>query len=169
MMDIHQESGVDYFTQSDIANILSIFNGGLADQILAKNSNTDNDFKWVSNHEIVNDLNSSSESDALSAKQGKALGTYSFDETVIGYGPNGEKMYRKIITSTGISGNEVQVWHGITNLKQVFMKDASATYNGVTYFNNLTFKDIDDRFVKLYISNSNWIVYITLVYTKTVD
>lgn len=118
---------------------------------------------------VVDGLNSTSATDALSAKQGKALGTYSFDETVIGYGPNGEKMYRKIITSTGTSGTEVQVWHGITNLKQVFMKDASATYNGVTYFNNLTFKDIDDRFVKLYISNSNWTVYITLVYTKTVD
>lgn len=118
---------------------------------------------------VVDGLNSTSATDALSAKQGKALGTYSFDETVIGYGPNGEKMYRKIITSTGTSGSEVQVWHGITNLKQVFMKDASATYNGVTYFNNLTFKDIDDRFVKLHISNSNWTVYITLVYTKTVD
>lgn len=118
---------------------------------------------------VVDGLNSTSATDALSAKQGKALGTYSFDETVIGYGPNGEKMYRKIITSTGISGTEVQVWHGITNLKQVFMKDASATYNGVTYFNNLTFKDIDDRFVKLYISNRDWTVYITLVYTKTVD
>ena len=118
---------------------------------------------------VVDGLNSTSATDALSAKQGKALGTYSFDETVIGYGPNGEKMYRKIITSTGISGTEVQVWHGITNLKQVFMKDASATYNGVTYFNNLTFKDIDDRFVKLHISNRDWTVYITLVYTKTVD
>lgn len=118
---------------------------------------------------VVDGLNSTSATDALSAKQGKALGTYSFDETVIGYGPNGEKMYRKIITSTGTSGSEVQVWHGITNLKQVFMKDASATYNGVTYFNNLTFKDIDDRFVKLHISNKDWTVYITLVYTKTVD
>ena len=118
---------------------------------------------------VVDNLDSTSTTDALSANQGKALGTYSFDETVIGYGPNGEKMYRKIITSTGISGTEVQVWHGITNLKQVFMKDASATYNGVTYFNNLTFKDIDDRFVKLHISNRDWTVYITLVYTKTVD
>lgn len=118
---------------------------------------------------VVDNLDSTSTTDALSANQGKALGTYSFDETVIGYGPNGEKMYRKIITSTGTSGSEVQVWHGITNLKQVFMKDASATYNGVTYFNNLTFKDIDDRFVKLHISNRAWTVYITLVYTKTVD
>ena len=50
VMDILLKNGVDYFTQQDIAEILSIFNGGVQGQILEKKSNTDNDVEWIFNH-----------------------------------------------------------------------------------------------------------------------
>ena len=50
--------------------------GGTAGQVLAKNTDTDNDVKWVDQTggiTVVDNLTSTSTTDALSAKQGKVL------------------------------------------------------------------------------------------------
>lgn len=47
--------------------------GGSTGQVLAKKSNNNNDTEWVDQTTVVNNLNSDSTTDALSAKQGKIL------------------------------------------------------------------------------------------------
>ncbi len=47
--------------------------GGTANQVLAKNSATDNDLKWLTLPSVVDNLTSTSTTDVLSAKQGKVL------------------------------------------------------------------------------------------------
>ena len=52
---------------------LGVPTGGKTGQVLAKKSNNNNDTEWVDQTTVVNNLNSDSTTDALSAKQGKIL------------------------------------------------------------------------------------------------
>ena len=84
--------------------------GGTTGQVLAKNTDTDNDVKWVDQTgggvTVVDSLTSTSTTDALSAKQGKILNdkitninTYSTEEVNTGKKwIDGKDIYRKVIT-----------------------------------------------------------------------
>ena len=90
----------------------SLPSGGTIGQVLAKASNTDNDVEWVDQTDsgpvvtIVDNLESESTTNALSANQGKILNekinninTYSTEEINTGKTwINGKPMYRKIVS-----------------------------------------------------------------------
>lgn len=79
--------------------------GGAKGQILAKKTDTTNDTEWVNGVSVVDNLNSTSETDALSAKQGRLLGTYSTDNEVqVGHWIDGKPIYRKVF-NVGLLGN----------------------------------------------------------------
>lgn len=92
--------------------------GGTTGQVLAKNSNTDNDVKWVNQTggiTVVDNLTSTSTTNALSAKQGKILNekitnanAYSTEEINTGKKwINGKDIYRKVFVATKTSDNLV--------------------------------------------------------------
>ena len=94
---------------------------------------------------VVDNLTSTSSTDALSAKQGNVLNdsitsiknkfVYSTTETVIGT-YNGKPLYRKTVTATAPEGDVTNfgIPHGISNLKAVIHQELNATNNsGNTY------------------------------------
>ena len=99
---------VNNFTDEDRSKLIPP--GGTAGQVLAKNTDTDNDVKWVDQAgggaTVVDSLTSTSTTDALSAKQGKILNdkitntnTYSTEEVNTGKKwIDGKDIYRKVIT-----------------------------------------------------------------------
>ena len=111
--------------------------GGTTGQVLTKSSNEDNEVTWKDPVEtqVINNLNSSSTTSALSANQGRALNnkialvkeeivnnhTYSTEETKIGTWIDGKPLYRKTIiyTSGFVIGGEKVFTHGIANLDEV--------------------------------------------------
>ena len=81
-----------YFSENPISRELPA--GGNQGQILSKKSNEDYDTQWIDNNggiTVVDNLNSDSTTDALSAKQGKELN---------------QKIDTKIVTNTEIATNE---------------------------------------------------------------
>jgi len=101
--------------------------------------------------------------------------TYSSSETFVGYWINNEKLYRKVVSSAGINGNNVTIAHNISNLKRVVAYDVTAgNNNGTTYpIGNsifpLTIEEIDNTNIIANISSgfsSNWTIYYILYYVK---
>ncbi len=102
---------------------------------------------------------------------------YSTSETVIGTWI-GKPLYRKVLSSNGINGNDVSIAHGITNLKRVVNINAVASNDsGTTYpLNNPTYSLelilINSTDIHLNISTGfgyGWTIYYVLEYTKTTD
>ena len=92
--------------------------GGKIGQVLAKSTNTDNDVEWVDQTggiAVVDNLISTSTTEALSAKQGKILNdkiintnTYSTEEVNTGKKwIDGKDIYRRVFVATKTSDNLV--------------------------------------------------------------
>lgn len=128
---------------------------------------------------VVDNLTSTSATNALSAKQGKILGGYSTSETVVGTWIDGKPLYRKIVTATAPEGDVTNfgIPHGISNLKTVIHQELNATNsNGNTYPQDndiyvLKLKDTDAQNVWCNVSGAfyTWTLIVTLEYTKTTD
>ena len=106
----------------------------------------------------------------------KAQDIYSTNEIVIGKWINGESIYRKIISSYGVTGNNVIIPHNITNFKQLVNYSLIAGDNGLSYVNNNSLYDfyvntVDTNNVNMVIAGAynNWQIYIVLDYIKTTD
>lgn len=137
---------------------------------------------------VVDNLISTSQTDALSANQGRVLNNsittinnkfvYSSTETIIGTFM-GKPLYRKIVTSTAPQGGSSNygIAHGISNLKAIIHQEINCTNNqGNTYpqhndIYNLYIKDTDTQNVWCSVNGSfyNWTLIVVLEYTKTTD
>ena len=103
---------------------------------------------------------------------------YSTDEIEIGKWIDGKKIYRKVITTNNITGNNIEIEHGIFNLKRVIKFDAIASNdNGTAYpLNNkkyiIEINQINSTKIIVNINNafsSGWPICYILEYTKTTD
>ena len=167
--------------------------GGTAGQVLAKNTNTDNDVKWVDPKKgitVIDNLTSTSTTDALSANQGKILNdkitsinTYSTSETNTGKKwKDGKDIYRKIIELSNIPASTTEYSYNVENIDKIVNAQASwyDTTDKATFFTNLRY-DSNGAYIKfIYLKDKlkvetefNWSnrtsdVSITLEYTKTI-
>lgn len=101
--------------------------GGTTKQILAKKNNNDNEVEWIDQVEIVNNVDSTSETDGLSAKQGKILNDrinnislYTTEEQEIGKWLGNKKIFRKTLYIAGgltFESNKFIFEHNIQNLQ----------------------------------------------------
>lgn len=125
-----------YFSENPISRELPA--GGNQGQILSKKSNEDYDAQWIDNNggiTVVDNLNSDSTTDALSAKQGKELNqkidTKIVTNTEIATNEytDGKRVYEKIIKTTiTIKGGEItKVAHGISDANRIWI-DLSNSY-----------------------------------------
>lgn len=104
--------------------------------------------------------------------------TYSTSEMVVGTWVDGKPIYRKMLSSNGINGNNVSIAHGITSLKRITNINAIASNdNGTSYpLNNTSYPleliSINPTDIHLHIDNAfgyGWVIYYVLEYTKTTD
>lgn len=104
--------------------------------------------------------------------------TYSTDETVIGTWIDGKPLYRKVVVSNGANGDNVEIPHGISNLKCITkINIIVSNNNGVAYppmnkTYSLEIYQINSTNIVLNISSAystGWYIYYTLEYTKTTD
>lgn len=128
-----------------------------------------------------------SDTDVYSCNYVNELVTYSTEEQSVGKWINNKPIYRKIITTNGLSSNAVESTpYNISNADQVWIENAFGVSTGssrvvtlpmVGYNGNLTDKcDIwvekSEGVIKMF-SNSgwgnDWTFYIILNYTKTID
>lgn len=139
---------------------------------------------------VVDSLDSTSATDALSAKQGKALNekitkssTYSTDEQAVGTWIDGKTIYRKVI-NFGILPNATSklVPHNISNLKNfVKIEGIAIRDDNFAQMLPLVYRGIDTEYnTSLAVTNTqisiicdndrtNFTAYVTLEYTKTTD
>lgn len=93
---------------------------------------------------------------------------------------DGKPIYRKVVSSNNIVGNEVRISHGISDLKRVISTQIYASNdNGTSYNldnNSPTYSSylirIEPSSIVMKISDAfddNWTVYYILEYTKTTD
>jgi microcystin-dependent protein len=130
---------------------------------------------------VIDNLNSSSATDALSAKQGKLLGQYSTSEIVVGTWVNGKPLYRKVYDLGNLpnTGNK-DVATGLTDV--MVQNIYGRAYNPVsTNVITLPYVAIEmQAMVSLAFNNNNIRVvagsdrsnltgYAVLEYTKTTD
>lgn len=106
------------------------------------------------------------------------LDIYSSNEIIIGKWIDNKPIYRKVLNSTGLYGNNIQISHGISDLKRVVKCEVvSSNDNGTSYPKDnasfdLIINKIDDTYINATISSgfdNNWSVYYILEYTKTTD
>lgn len=168
--------------------------GGTIGQVLAKSSNTDNDVKWVNQTggiKVVDNLTSTSITDALSAKQGKILNekitnatAYSTKEINTGMKWIDNKViYRKVISGYwSFKNRDTNIAHNISNLDlciraDLFRIDSShiswkfpyvSASGGLTGITKVTPENVIVTAYNDTWSNSNN-GYIILEYTKTTD
>lgn len=141
---------------------------------------------------VVDNLTSTSSTNALSANQGKLLNekitknnTYSTDEQVVGIWINGKSIYRKVI-DFGVLPNATkkEVQHNISNISNFTKIEGIAIRNDETKFTQslpLVYKNTE-MFYNTALAVDNTIVeiqtdgdrsmfngYVTLEYTKTVE
>ena len=139
---------------------------------------------------VVNSLESTSATDALSAKQGKELNekitrnsTYSTEEQAVGTWIDGKTIYRKVIIFGALpNATKKDVAHNISNLEQFTKIEGIATRQDATKFTQslpLVYKDIernyntplgvDARTVSIQTNEdrSMFNCYVILEYTKT--
>lgn len=137
---------------------------------------------------VVDNLTSTSSTDALSAKQGKVLNdsvtainnkfVYSSTETVIGTYMD-KPLYRKILTEIvpQNGGTNYPIAHNISNLELIIHQELNCTNSsGNTYpqhndIYDLYIKDTDAQNVWCNISGAflDWTAIVVLEYTKTTD
>jgi hypothetical protein len=105
------------------------------------------------------------------------VAVYSTEEVVVGIWKDGKPVYRKVISSIGKTGTDVNIAHNISNLKKVVRSDiVSSNNNGTSYPDNngifsLCVKKIDITNIVADVGSefNNWYVDIVLEYTKTTD
>ena len=176
----------------------SVPTGGTTGQVLTKSSNEDNEVIWKDPVEtqVINNLNSSSTTSALSANQGRALNnkialvkeeivnnhTYSTEETKVGTW-NGKPVYRKTIVISNVT--ETNKTYDLSSLSiETCMIDSSHSYfeqgnyqipigcyGGTTDYSRAFYqkntKTLYVQFGTTYTMSKN--IHITIEYTKTTD
>lgn len=133
---------------------------------------------------VVDGLNSTSTTDALSARQGNVLNNkfnYLTDEVTSGKWINGENLYRKIIHTGEILSTAKNVQHNISNMGQVVNLYGICNTQGGVYFPlpRLNSQNLDN-FIALSINNTAIIIepgsdanftdsYVVVEYIKNND
>lgn len=141
---------------------------------------------------VVNSLESTSATDALSAKQGKVLNekiekhnTYSTDEQAVGTWIDGKTIYRKVINFGALpNATKKDVAHNISNLEQFIRIEGVSTRQDNTKFSQslpLVYKNIESNYntslgvdvqtvsIQTDEDRSMFNGYVILEYTKTVE
>ena len=141
---------------------------------------------------VVNSLESTSATDALSAKQGKELNekitrnsTYSTEEQAVGTWIDGKTIYRKIINFGALpNATKKEVQHNISNISNFTKIEGIAIRNDETKFTQslpLVYKNaemfyntalaVDNTIVEIQTAGDRSMFngYVTLEYTKTVE
>lgn len=141
---------------------------------------------------VVDNLTSTSSTNALSANQGKLLNekitknnTYSTEEQAVGIWIDGKTIYRKVINFGALpNATKKEVQHNISNLEQFTKIEGIATRNDGTKFTQslpLVYKDTemayntalaaDNSIVEIQTNNDRSIFngYVILEYTKTTN
>ena len=161
--------------------------GGTTGQVLAKSTNTDNDVEWVDQKRgitVVDNLTSTSTTDALSAKQGKILNekitnanTYSTEEINTGMKwIDNKDIYRIVLKATKVLSTDLIINVG-NNIDTMFV--ISARLDGPGHY-VLPFYESEQVYCRLELDGNNIKVKsgssayaqgtVTLIveYTKTV-
>lgn len=141
---------------------------------------------------VVNSLESTSVTDALSAKQGKKLNekitrnsTYSTEEQAVGTWIDGKTIYRKVINfGTLPNATKKEVQHNISNISIFTKIEGIAIRNDETKFTQslpLVYKNaeifyntalaVDNTIIEIQTAGDRSMFngYVTLEYTKTVE
>nr|DAL39948.1 MAG TPA_asm: Baseplate wedge protein [Caudoviricetes sp.] len=141
---------------------------------------------------VVNSLESTSATDALSAKQGKELNekitrnsTYSTEEQAVGTWIDGKTIYRKIINFGALpNATKKEVQHNISNISNFTKIEGIAIRNDETKFTQslpLVYKNaemfyntalaVDNTIIEIQTAGDRSMFngYVTLEYTKTVE
>lgn len=141
---------------------------------------------------VVDNLDSTSATDALSAKQGKELSekitknsTYSTTEQAVGTWIDGKTIYRKVINFGALpNATKKDVAHNISNLEQFTKVEGIATRQDDTKFTQplpLVYKEIESNYnsslgvdiqtvsIQTGEDRSMFNGYVILEYTKTTD
>lgn len=129
---------------------------------------------------VVDSLDSDSATDALSAKQGRLMSTYSTDEIRIGTWLDGKPLYRKVINFGTLPNSNVKsVIHEIQNLKRIVKLEgfagSSITKGGITLPHAtssptaLFASDTDVSVLTVDDKSAYTEAYIYITYTKTTD
>lgn len=141
---------------------------------------------------VVDSLDSTSTTDALSAKQGKVLNekiaknsTYSTEEQAVGTWIDGKTIYRKIINFGALpNATKKEVQHNISNISNFTKIEGIAIRNDETKFTQslpLVYKNaemfyntalaVDNTIVEIQTNGDRSMFngYVTLEYTKTVE
>lgn len=134
---------------------------------------------------VVDNLNSTSATDALSAKQGKLLGQYSTNETVVGTWIDGKPIYRKVINFGALPNATAKLittdlsWATtmVINISGFAIRSSDNNVLPINFTNPLDAREeIGCRLTGTNTINvltgtdrSNFIGYIILEYTKTTD
>lgn len=150
------------------------------------NEEPEGDFVYIG--DIIDNLESTSSTDALSANQGRILNekfNYSTDEQIIGKWIDGKTLYRKTFVFTGITATSANVSFSSLNTSETVMIDSSHSYVSTSgnfslpvnmyhtstdyiraYVHNRD-KNLFIEFGSVYTMSKN--IYVTLKYTKTTD
>ena len=141
---------------------------------------------------VVDNLTSTSSTNALSANQGKLLNekitknnTYSTEEQAVGIWIDGKTIYRKVINFGALpNATKKEVAHNISNLEQFIKIEGVGTRQDDTKFSQplpLVYKNVDTGYNTALTANntivgietnndrSNFNGYVILEYTKTVE
>lgn len=141
---------------------------------------------------VIDSLESTSATDALSAKKGKELNekitrnsTYSTEEQAVGIWIDGKTIYRKVIIFGALpNATKKEVAHNISNLEQFIKIEGVGTRQDDTKFSQslpLVYKNVDTGYNTALTANntivgietnndrSNFNGYVILEYTKTVE
>ena len=141
---------------------------------------------------VVNSLESTSATDALSAKKGKELNekitrdsTYSTEEQAVGTWIDGKTIYRKVINFGALpNATKKEVQHNISNISNFTKIEGVAIRNDETKFTQslpLVYKNtemfyntalaVDNTIIEIQTAGDRSMFngYVTLEYTKTVE
>lgn len=135
---------------------------------------------------VVDGLNSTSTTNALSANQGRNITTYSTTETRVGTWIDGKPIYRKVINFGNLPNSTYKrISHNIDNIETIINIGGYATEVGISTKNfyplPLQYKGEDSDYNAEVVANntyvtisaskdrSNYVAYVILEYTKTTD
>lgn len=135
---------------------------------------------------VVDGLNSTSTTNALSANQGRNITTYSTTETRVGTWIDGKPIYRKVINFGNLpNSTNKKISHNIDNIETIINIGGYATEVGISTKNfyplPLQYKGEDSDYNAEVVANntyvtisaskdrSNYVAYVILEYTKTTD
>lgn len=182
------------YTNEDKAKLIPT--GGTTGQVLVKKSDANNDVEWVNQTgvvaTVVDSLESTSATDALSAKKGKELNekitrnsTYSTEEQAVGTWIDGKTIYRKVIIFGALpNATKKEVQHNISNIRNFTKIEGIAIRNDETKFTQslpLVYKNtemfyntalaVDNTIIEIQTTGDRSMFngYVILEYTKTTD